>query len=370
MIKIKTITLYLISKRLKLPFSTHLETVNDREAIIVEVTDHQGFQGYGEVVAFSSPWYTEETVSTCFHMLKDYFIPLLKKESITHPNEVTALLNKYKRNQMAKAGLETAIWDLFAKRQQMSLSSLLGGSKTKISSGVVVGTSSIKDAISQIESYLADGYQRVKLKISPDHDINLIEPIRKQFPNLSIMADANSAYSLKDIDRLKALDQYGLLMIEQPLAHDDIIDHATLQKEIQTPICLDESIVTYEDARKAIELGSCQVINVKIGRVGGLQTAKQIHDLALQKGIDVWVGGMLEFGISRAHNIALASLPGFTIPGDISASSRYWDEDITLPEVTVENGYIEVPKGPGIGFDINKFSLEKSTVFKESFSLI
>jgi O-succinylbenzoate synthase len=365
MIKIKSITLYVISKKLKLPFATHLATVTDREAIIVEVIDSEGVKGYGEVVAFSSPWYTEETVRTCFHMLKDYFIPLLKNKTISHPDEVTPLLDKYRRNQMAKAGLETAIWDLYAKSQEKALSRLLGGCKTKVPSGVVVGTSNVDEAIRQIDLYLADGYQRVKVKISPGHDFNLIEGIRSRFPDLPLMADANSAYTLNEIERLKELDQFGLLMIEQPLAHDDIIDHAKLQKEIQTPICLDESIVTFNDARQAIELGSCGVINVKIGRVGGLKTAKQIHDIAVQNGIQVWCGGMLEFGVSRAHNIAIASLPGFTIPGDISASSRYWAEDITTPEVMVENGYIQVPEGLGIGFSINEKSLNNSLQFKE-----
>lgn len=368
MMKIKHITLHIISKTLKVPFSTHLETVNSRESIIVEVTNEDGLKGYGEVVAFSSPWYTEETVKTAYHMLRDFFIPLLKNQPVHHPNEVTGLLDKYKRNQMAKAGLETALWDLYAKEQKSSLASLLGGERSAIPSGVVVGTCSIDEAFRQIEAYLEDGYQRVKVKISPEHDLDLIKSIRTRFPNLPIMADANSAYSLQDIDRLKALDEFSLLMIEQPLACDDIIEHAQLQKEIDTPICLDESIVTYKDALKAIELGSCKVINIKIGRVGGLGTAKMIHDLALRYGIQVWVGGMLEFGISRAHNIVLASLPGFTIPGDISASSRYWEEDITLPEVTVNKGIIEVPAGHGIGFSINEKSLKKCTLFKETFA--
>jgi O-succinylbenzoate synthase len=369
MINLHSITLFVISKQLKKPFATHLETVKDREAIIVEVTDAEGRKGYGEVNAFSSPWYTEETVQTCFHMLRDFFIPMLKTHSLSHPNDVAPLFDRYKRNHMAKAGLETAIWDLYAKRENCPLYKLLGGTRTEIPSGVVVGTSSAEEAIRQIEAYLADGYQRVKLKISPGNDINLIEPIRTRFPDLPIMADANSAYSLHDIPRLKALDEFGLLMIEQPLAFDDIIDHSKLQRELKTPICLDESIVTLSDAKRAIELGSCKVINIKIGRVGGLKAAKAIHDLAIESGLEVWAGGMLEFGVSRGHNIALASLPGFTIPGDISASSRYWDEDIISPEVTVKNGYIHVPEGDGIGFAINWDSLKKSLIFQQTFPL-
>lgn len=347
---------------------THLGTVGDREAILVEIIDKHGNKGYGEAVAFSSPWYTEETVKTCFHMLKDYFIPLLSGKIIAHPSEITPLLDKhFKRNQMAKAAIETACWDLYAKEREVSLSRLLGGTKTEIPAGVVVGTNSLETAIEQIESYLHDGYKRVKVKISPENDVELIGGIRSRFPDLPLMADANSAYSLQHLEQLKALDEYGLLMIEQPLAYDDIIDHAILQKELQTPICLDESIVTLTDAQQAIQLRSCRVINIKIGRVGGLQTAKSIHDLAIQNGIQVWCGGMLEFGVSRAHNIALASLHGFTIPGDLSASSRYWDEDIVVPEVVVKNGFIAVPKGTGIGFSLNEPSLNESLIHQELF---
>lgn len=368
---IQSFTLYIISKPLKHPFSTHLETVVDRESIIVELTDSDGLKGYGEVVAFSSPWYTEETVKTAYHMIKDFFIPLLKNNPVNHPNQVTPLLDKFRRNQMAKAGLETAYWDLFAKQQGVPLSKLLGGTQTDIPSGVVVATSSLDEAYRQIEGYLESGYKRVKLKISPGHDVEIIEPIRNRYPDLALMADANSAYSLrdKDVERLKALDSFDLLMIEQPLAHDDIIEHTMLQQQIRTPICLDESIVTFEDARNAIEMGSCQVINLKIGRVGGLQTSKRIHDLAVEKGIAVWVGGMIEFGVSRAHNIALAALPGFTIAGDISASSRYWDEDIITPEVVVNHGRISMPSGVGIGLAINEQSLMKATLHKETVRL-
>jgi o-succinylbenzoate synthase len=364
--EVEKYTLTIFSKRLKIPFSTHLETVHDRAAILVEIEDKQGLKGYGEVVAFSSPWYTEETVETCLHMLKDFFLPFLAKQKITHPSEITPLLDRhFRRNQMAKAAIETAYWDLYAKSKELSLATLLGGTKKEIPAGVVVGTNSVGEAIRQIELYLKDGYQRVKVKIHPENDVQIISRIRSEFPNLAIMADANSAYTIDHLDQLKALDEFGLLMIEQPLAHDDIIDHALLQKELKTPICLDESIVTFDDARKAIQLGSCRVINIKIGRVGGLSTAIKIHDYTTEHGIDVWCGGMLEYGVSRAHNIALASLPGFIIPGDISASSRYWEEDIVDPEVVVRNGFITVPEGPGIGFSINVKSLAKSTIYQE-----
>ncbi|UII55310.1 o-succinylbenzoate synthase [Cytobacillus spongiae] len=366
--RLTAINFYVIHMPLVTPFSTHLETVKNRESIIIEIIDQDGRKGYGEVVAFSSPWYTEETVKTCYHMLTDFFIPFLMKKEIREAKDIYPLLSNFKGNPMAKAGLEMAFWDLQAKQMNISLSKLLGGTASTIPAGVVVGAKSIEETLEQIEQHLLNGYQRVKIKISPENDLKLVSAIRKVYPHLSLMADANSAYTLRDMDRLKALDEYGLLMIEQPLDANDIIHHATLQKELQTPICLDESIVTFQDAKHAIQLGSCQVINIKIGRVGGVWTAKQIHDLCLEKNLEVWCGGMLEFGVSRAHNIALASLPGFTIPGDISSSNRYWTEDITLPEVKVEKGSISVPSGTGIGFEINENRLKQVTVATERFS--
>ncbi|EKN65964.1 o-succinylbenzoic acid (OSB) synthetase [Neobacillus bataviensis LMG 21833] len=365
---IAEIELYVIQMPLKSPFVTHLEAVNDRKGIIVKVTCKDGVSGFGEGVAFSTPWYTEETVTTSLHMLKDILIPLLQKHPIKHPEEASKLFSSIRRNNMAKAALETALWDLYAKSQTKPLSKILNGTRPAIASGVVVATDSTVKAIQQIEQYLEQGYQRIKVKINPNQDYAFLAEIRRHYPDLPIMADANSSYSLQDIDRLKALDDLNLMMIEQPLAHDDIIEHAQLQKEIRTPICLDESIVTFEDARKAIEFGSCKVINIKVGRVGGLYEAKRIHDYCFEKGIPVWCGGMIEFGISRVHNIALASLPGFSIPGDISASSRFWEEDIITPEVTVENGFITVPESPGIGYEINENRLQEVLLAKKTFT--
>lgn len=362
---IKSIKLSLIKMPLKQPFTTHLGTVIQREAIIVEVEGNDGVSGYGEGVAFSSPWYTEETVQTSWHVLKDFIIPLIKEKGIAHPEGAFALFNSIRRNYMAKAAVETALWDLQGKREGKTLSKLLGGTVNTIPSGVVVGNPNLTAAITQIESYLEKGYNRVKVKISPENDIQYIAGIRKKFPYLPLMADANSAYTLEDAERLKALDEYGLLMIEQPLEHDDIVDHAKLQSQISTPICLDESIVTFNDARKAVELGSCKVINIKIGRVGGLGEAKKIHDFCALKGIPVWVGGMIEFGISRAHNLALASLPGFTIPGDISGSDHYWEKDIIEPEIKVQGGSITLPDRPGIGVELNRKRLKEVTIFQE-----
>ncbi len=359
--KIEKVTLHHITQSLKSPFESSIGYVTDRDSILVEVMDSEGVSGWGEVVAFSTPWYTEETISTCFHLLKDILIPLTFSHTIGHPEELQTIFKKVKRNQMAKSSLEGAIWDLYAKQNHMSLSTALGGTRKDIECGVVVGISSISTMIDQISLYLEEGYKRFKIKISPEQDIQLVEEIRNTFPSLPLMVDANSAYTLDDLDQLKELDQFNLMMIEQPLAADDIIDHAKLQEKISTPICLDESIVTSEDARKAIELGSCKIINIKPGRVGGLTEAKKIHDMCQERGIPVWCGGMLETSISRAHNIALASLPNFSIPGDISSFSRYWEKDIVVPEIKTEKGKISVSNKAGIGFDINKEVLKEYT---------
>jgi o-succinylbenzoate synthase len=358
---IKKVTLHFIAMDLLSPFVTSYGKVQKREMIIVEAEDADGITGWGEVVAFSIPWYTEETIQTCFHILDEFLIPSLLKGKFEHPEDLTAVFSPVKRNHMAKAGLDTALWDLYAQKQDRPLAAVLGGKKDKIEAGVVVGIDDISKMLAKIERHLKEGYKRFKVKIKPGYDYELIRQIRREYPSLPLMADANSAYTLQDIKRLRRLDEFGLMMIEQPLDSDDIVDHAKLQREMNTPICLDESIVSYDDVRKAIELGSCRIINVKVGRVGGLTEAKRIHDLCLGQQIDLWVGGMLESGVSRAHNIALASLPGFTIPGDISASSRYWEKDVIVPEVTVTDGYIQVPEKSGIGFKVDREFLKKVT---------
>ncbi|PTA84976.1 o-succinylbenzoate synthase [Bacillus sp. Nf3] len=353
MIQIERVILYHVTMKLKQPFTTSLGTISEREFIIVEVKDQTGLTGWGEVSAFSSPWYTEETIETCYHMLRAFFIQNVLTRTFTHPSEIPDSLYQFKGNRMAKAGIEAAVWDIYAKRENKSLRDVLGGTKDRIPSGVVAGLGPIDDMLEQIQQFVDQGYQRVKVKIKPGQDIGLLQKIRESFPDLPLMADANSAYELKDISKLKQLDDIRLLMIEQPLAADDIVDHRHLQKHLKTPICLDESICSLDDARKAVELGSCQIINVKPSRVGGLTEALKIHTFSKEHQIPLWCGGMIETGISRAQNVALASLPQFTIPGDISASSKFWEQDIIFPEIKVENGFIEVPRSPGMGVEVD-----------------
>ncbi|MFA1822284.1 o-succinylbenzoate synthase [Virgibacillus oceani] len=340
--------------RLKDPFTTSFGTFQEKEFFVTEAIDNDGNRGFGESVAFTSPWYSEETVKTNLHVMKDFLIPILQENEITHPDEVSVLFTPIKRNNMAKAALEGAVWDLYAKRQNISLSRALGGTKTEIDVGISIGIQpTVADLLDVIDQYVKEGYKRIKIKIKPGWDIDVLREVRKQFPDTAIMADANSAYTLADIDHLKQLDDLNLTMIEQPLEHDDIVDHAELQAALKTPVCLDESIHSLADARKAIKLGSCKIINIKIGRVGGLTEAKRIHDYCKENGIAVWCGGMLEAGVGRAHNIALTTLSQFSLPGDTAGSSRYWKQDIIQPEVIVENGVITVPDKPGIGYEVD-----------------
>ncbi|WNV78860.1 o-succinylbenzoate synthase [Bacillus atrophaeus] len=359
MIQIEKITLYHVSMKLKKPFKTSIETLQERKFLIVEAIDQSGVVGWGEVSAFSSPWYTEETIQTCLHMLKDFFIPNVVGREFTHPSGVPNSLERFKGNRMAKAGLESAVWDIYAKRKGITLAEALGGSRGKIPAGVVVGLAPLDDMLRDIEQYIKEGYQRIKIKIQPGNDIELLKAIRSRFPQVPLMADANSSYQLKDISRIKELDDFHLMMIEQPLQADDIVDHRHLQKHLKTAICLDESICSADDARRAIELGSCKIINIKPSRVGGLTEALKIHDLCKEHHMPVWCGGMLETGISRAQNVALASLPQFTIPGDISSSSRYWEEDIVTPDIRIDKGFISVPEQPGLGVEVNQEIMRK-----------
>ncbi|MFD1926939.1 o-succinylbenzoate synthase [Sporosarcina siberiensis] len=360
---IKEITIRKMKMTMKNPFTTSFGTLQERDFLLLEVMDEDGNTGWGESVAFRSPWYSEETLETNLHMLKDFLIPLVIGKEIGHPDEVSSLFASIRKNNMAKSTVEGAIWDLYAKRNKMTLAHALGGQAEKIEVGISIGIhENTAELVETVRGFVEEGYKRIKVKIKPGYDVEVIRELRKNFPDVPLMADANSAYTLEDVQLLKQLDEFNLTMIEQPLASDDIIDHAALQKQIETPICLDESIHSLEDTRKAIELGSTKIINIKIGRVGGLTEAKKIHDYCMTHGIPVWCGGMLESGIGRAHNIALTTLPNFILPGDTAGSSRYWEEDVITPEVVVEDGYITVPSAYGIGYEPNLEAMDKFTV--------
>lgn len=366
--KIKEITIRHLKMELKNPFSTSFGTFVDKEFLLLEVTDEQGTIGFGESVAFDAPWYNEETLKTNWHILEDFLIPLILNNEIEHPDELEQLFKGIRKNYMAKSAIEGAIWDIYIQQTNQSLAQALGGKKEKIEVGISLGIQeTIEKQIEVVDKAVKDGYKRIKLKIKPGWDIEVMRALRERFPDMPMMADANSAYTLEDVDIFKQLDEFNLMMIEQPLASDDIIDHAVLQKQIKTPICLDESIHSFEDARKAVELGSCGVINIKIGRVGGISEAKKIHDYCEEKGIPVWCGGMLESGIGRAHNIALTSLSNFVMPGDTAGSSHYFEQDIITPEVVVEDGYIYVPREVGIGFKPNLEAITKYTVASKTY---
>lgn len=367
--KLERIDLQRIKIPLNSPFETSMGVETHKECILVRAYSGEHV-GFGESVAMDVPVYNEEDVDTVWYMLEKYLIPQLFKREIEHPDEVSHLFSWMRRNHMAKAALEGAVWDLYAKIQGMSLSQALGGTRKTIDVGVSIGIEpTIEKLLQRVEGFVRDGYKKIKVKIKPGFDVEPMRAIRQTFgPDVPLMADANSAYTLSDIEMLKELDEFGLIMIEQPLAHDDIIDHATLQRELKTPICLDESIHTVEDARKAIGLGSCRIINIKIGRVGGLTDAKKIHDLCQANHVPVWCGGMLEAGIGRAHNIAMASLANFTIPGDTSPSHRYFAEDIVTPWIDfAKPGVLNVPTAPGIGFDINEQAIRSALVEHKSY---
>ncbi|TCP29430.1 O-succinylbenzoate synthase [Scopulibacillus darangshiensis] len=369
-VKVKEVVLRKLQMRLKNPFATSFETMQDKTFCLLEVIDENGNIGWGESVASDLPLYNEETVKTNQHILEDLLIPDILGQTIGHPDEISERFSPIRRNNMAKATIETAIWDLFAKNNRMPLSQALGGKKKEIQVGISIGIQdTTKALLNQIEGFLTQGFRKFKIKIKPGKDVGVLREVREVYPDIPMMADANSAYTLKDIDHLKQLDDLNLMMIEQPLDHDDIVDHAVLQKEIRTPICLDESIHSVKDAMRSHSLGSCKIINIKIGRVGGLTEAKKINDYCKQVGMPVWCGGMQEAGVGRAHNIAVTTLDQFTLPGDTAPSSRYWDEDIIEPEVTMTGGIIQVPDKPGIGFEVNREMLEKFAVYEKAFKL-
>ena len=353
-VRIDRIELRLLRLPLVRFFETSFGRVHEREFLVVTV-DGDGASGVGECVADASPFYSAETTRTAWHIITEFLAPLVLGRSFDHPREIFGALAVVRGHQMAKAAVEMAAWDLAARQRGVSLSALLGGEdRASIDSGVSIGIQdSLDELVERVAIERAAGYRRVKIKIKPGWDVQAVERVRAEFGDIPLMVDANAAYTLADAARLAELDRFDLTMIEQPLDYDDIRDHARLQRDLGTAICLDESISSVRAAAEAIELGACRVINIKPGRVGGHAEARRLHDLAAAHGVPVWHGGMLESGIGRAHNIHLSTLPNFSLPGDIAASRRYYAPDLIDPEIEVRaDGTIAVPDGPGIGVHI------------------
>jgi O-succinylbenzoate synthase len=365
--RIDAITLRELHMPLVRPFETSFGVTRNRRIVLAEIHS-EGLTGWGECTAGERPFFSGESTDTAWQVLVNELGPMLAAESPEHGGECPRIFRAVRGNPMAKAALENAVWDLEAQREGISLSQLIGGVRESISCGVSLGIqSSIPELLAIVERELAAGYQRIKLKCKPGWDVEVFERVRSRWPGILLSCDANSAYRLHDQEHIESFDAFDLLMIEQPLWHDDFYFHSVLQKRLNTPICLDESIRNRRDALAAIEMESCKIINIKLGRVGGFSEAIAVHNAALERGIPVWCGGMLEAGIGRAHNIALSTLEGFTLPGDVSASARYFAEDIIEPEVTVSaEGEIAVPDTPGRGYEARTDLIEKLTVRKET----
>jgi O-succinylbenzoate synthase len=349
-------------------FETSFGRTTERRILLARLIDQDGAEGWGECTAGEEPFYSYEWTETAWTTLSEFLAPMLLHQKIENAAQVFSVMKPVRGHRMAKATVETACWDLEAKKAGVPLWKHLGGSRAEISCGVSIGIQDSPEILlEKIRKEVDAGYQRIKIKIKPGWDLKIVERVRREFPDIRLMGDANSAYKLSDVPLFKQLDGFNLMMLEQPLAHDDIFDHSVLQRQIQTPVCLDESICSAEDASHAIALESCRIINVKLGRVGGHAEAKRIEQVARDKEIPVWCGGMLESGIGRAHNIAMSTLAGFTLPGDVSASARYWEEDIIEPAVKVSaRGAITPPDSPGIGFQVNLPRIEALTVRKET----
>jgi O-succinylbenzoate synthase len=365
--RIEAAEIHVIKIPLKRPFETSFGVEVERTIPILTLFSG-GLEGYAEGVMEVFPLYREEFLSGALALLREALIPRILNQDLHGPQDVLDRLAPFRGNRMAKAMLEMAFWDLWAKSQNLPLYRLLGGNREAIPVGVSLGIQpSIEATRDQVQKHLDQGYRRIKLKIKPGWDVRVVAAMRKEFPDATLTVDANSAYTLADIQTLRELDQYGLDYIEQPLGYDDLIDHARLQSQIRTPICLDESILSPEDARKGLEIGAGRVINIKVGRVGGHLEARRVHDVAKAFNAPVWCGGMLECGIGRAHNIHLATLPNFSKPGDTSSSSRYWEQDVVNEPLETQNGMMPVPAGPGIGVTLNREALERRTILHERF---
>jgi O-succinylbenzoate synthase len=349
-------------------FQSSARVMTHRRVVLLNL-EAEGLEGWSECVALSAPTYTYETTDTAWQVLTEIILPEVVGLEVAHPEESLRLAHKVRGHPMAKAAVEMAVWDLAARERGISLAESLGGTRGSVPVGVSVGMMATPEALcDRIERHLEAGYTRVKVKIGPGRDVPVLAAVRERFPDLAIWADANSAYTVQDLSLLKELDALRLQMIEEPLAPGDFLEYARLQGQIETPICLDESIVSEADAALAVELASCRIVNLKPGRVGGLGASRRIHDSLTAAGLSVWCGGMLESGVGRAYNVALASLPGFDLPGDISASRRYWEHDIVSPEFEVVGGEMAVPTGPGIGVEVDVERIESLTVRKAEFA--
>ncbi len=363
--KIDAIILREIGMPLVVPFATSFGETTERRILLVEIKA-EGLSGWGECTAGEHPYFSEESTDTAWTILVQELAPLLAAAEVSHGGNCPDIFRRVRGHRMAKAALENAVWDLEAQMRGLPLSSLLGGTRETIVCGASLGIQrTLEEQLASVELALGQGYQRIKLKCKPGWDLEVFKAVRERWPAIVLSCDANSAYRLRDTDHLMEFDRFGMLMIEQPLWSDDFYFHSMLQKRLETPICLDESIRNRRDALAAIEMESCRILNIKLGRVGGFSEAIAIHNAAQERGIPVWCGGMLESGIGRSHNIALSTLENFTLPGDVSASHRYWREDIIEPEVTVSlQGEIRVPKSPGRGFDVRRDLVERLTVRK------
>jgi len=365
--KIERAVLREIPLRLKEYFEISSGGMQDRRILLLTLHS-EGLEGWSECVVGEDPAYSYEFTNTAWHVLTEFILPGIVGRDAEGPEDILAPVRWVRGHNMAKAAVEMAGWDLAARADGVSLSEKLGGTRDVVSVGVSIGLKATDEELHKsVSGYLDDGYARVKIKIKPGRDIEMLAGLRERFPDVAFMADANSAYTLDDVARLRELDALGLMMIEQPLSYDDFLDHARLREQISTPVCLDESIKSEGDLALALELGSCEIVNIKPGRVGGLAVSRRLHDTARDRGMPVWCGGMLESGVGRAYNVALASLPGFTLPGDISASQRYWEQDIVTPEFEVEDGVMRVPTGVGLGVELDLDRIHGLTVRESSF---
>jgi O-succinylbenzoate synthase len=361
--KIESITLHHISMPLVAPFETSFGRETDRQCVLITL-QAEGLTGYGECVATRDPGYNYETAGTAWHILKDFVAPLLLGQDVTTAEDFQRRVEGIRGHHLAKAGVEMALWDLLGKRDGKSLKEMIGGTLEKVEVGVSIGIQESASAlVGTVASYLEKGYRRVKIKIKPGREVDETSAVRRAYPDLRLQVDANSAYTLETADALKPLDDLDLLLIEQPLFEDDIWDHRKLQAEFKTPICLDESILSPRHARYALEMEACKIINIKPARVAGLSQGILIHDYCRAQNVPVWCGGMLETGVGRASNLAIASLPGFILPGDISASDRYYQRDITNERFVLnDDSTIDVPNGPGLGITIDEVALKQFTL--------